>query len=144
MDATFFPYNSMFTAPLQQKNTASTHAIKINGKRVAITKHLYWKKDFLEETLFNYSKYIQNGEKLFMQTYLDLRIADESNRRFLLRRLCPNAFAMRSWLNWYAGYAGASIEPGSNIELMRYDVRFEKNAAVLTDSVIIYKYTAAK
>ncbi len=131
----------MFTIDFNKSYLASTYAVKINGKPVKITRQLYWKKDFLEASLMNYSKYLQNNNTVYMERYLRYKIHNKKTLDFLLGRLCPDKTAMKSWLYWYAGFAGYSVVPGATIELLQYNFNYHSDTAVLKDSVSIYKTT---
>ncbi|MFT3912003.1 MAG: hypothetical protein QM737_21440 [Ferruginibacter sp.] len=139
MDAVFFPYNSMFAIDFTKKYTASAYSVKVNGAIVPITQHLYWKKDFLEETLINYCRYKKNHDVLFMDNYLDQRVLDKEKKEFLSSRLTPDKSGLDQWPFWYIHFAGYTIPPGATVELFQYDLIFENNAVTIKDSASIYK-----
>ena len=139
MDTTLFPYNSMFTIDFTKNYTASAYLVKVNNIPVAITKNLYWKKDFLEESLGNYCKYKTNNDAVFMDGYLNQTIPGKAKREFLLKRLCPDKAAAAKWLQWYIFFAGYRIPANSTIELLKYDFIFKNNEAIIQHSASIYK-----
>ncbi|MEO8770295.1 MAG: hypothetical protein ABI402_09430 [Ferruginibacter sp.] len=139
MDTTFFPYNSMFAIDFNKKYTATTYMVKVNGMPVKITHHPYWKKDFLEESLYNYSKYKVNHNMLFMNDYLDAKVSGNERKIFLSKKLIPDKTAAEQWLPWYIQFAGYTIPTGAAIELWQYDLIFENNTAIVKDSSSIYK-----
>lgn len=138
MDMIFFPYNSMYAIDFTKNNTASTYAMKINGSRINITDHLYWKKDFLETTLYGYCKYIRHGQKVFMDDYINQKFNREEVKNILLKRLTPGNISAMNWTQWYAGFAGYKIPQKATIELMEYQFIFDKGKALITDSISIY------
>ena len=129
----------MFAIDFSKKYTAITYMVKVNGTPVKITKHPYWKKDFLEESLCNYSKYKLDHDMLFMDDYLNASISGNERKIFLSKRLIPDKTAANQWLPWYVQFAGYTIPTGASIELWQYDLVFENNAAVVKDSSCIYK-----
>ena len=139
MDMVFFPYNSMYAIDFTKNNTASTYAMKLNGSRINITHHLYWKKDFLETTLLGYCKYIRHGQKIFMDDYIEQKFKNESIRNKLFNCLTPDKVAVMNWPRWYGWFAGYTVPPKATVELMEYQFRFENDRASLTDSISIYK-----
>ena len=139
MDMVFFPYNSMYAINFKKNNTASVFAMKLNENKINITQHLYWKKDFLETSLFGYSKYIRHDRKVFMDDYIYQKFKREGIRNILLKRLTPEIKSAMDWPQWYAGFAGYTIPANATLELMEYQFTFDNGKAIITDSVSIYK-----
>ncbi len=139
MDMIFFPYNSMYAIDFTKNNNASTYAMKLNGNKINITHHLYWKKDFLETTLFGYYKYLKHDRKVFMDDYILQKFKSEDVRSILLKRLTPDKTSAMNWPQWYAEFAGYAIPSKATIELMEYRFIFDKEQAFITDSISIYK-----
>lgn len=139
MDTVFSPYNSMFAIDFTRQFNASTYLLKVNGQQVKYTHQPYWKKDFLEESLSNYSKFKLNDNMLFMDIYLNARISNDKAKKALSKRLIPNPDDTNKWLAWYVQFAGYTIPSGATIELWQYDLTFFNNKAIVKDSSIIYK-----
>lgn len=134
-----FPYNAMYTIDFTQKNIASTYAMKIDGSRIEITKEPYWKKDFLETSLYGFGKYIEHDTTVFMNDYLKYRFSNEKLRNILMRGLTPGKNAMLSWPAWYCRFTGHKIPAGATVEIVKYNFSYENKKATLTDSIIVYK-----
>jgi hypothetical protein len=139
MDMVFFPYNSMFTIDFTKTSKSVTYAVKLNGQLVKITHQPYWKKDFLETSLYGYCKYISSGRTVFLDGYIKQKFGDEKIRDLLLKNLTAGKEAAMDWPSWYCKFAGYSVPSKSNIELMQYHFSFENNQATITDSISIYK-----
>lgn len=139
MDSVIFPYNSMFAVEFKTSASPEVYAVKINNVPVKITNNLYWKKDFLEESLNNYGRYKKNGDMLYMDNYLRAKIPDSSGRAFMAERLIPTKDAMERWLPWYIRFAGYQVEKGATIELISYHLDFSSNNVTIKDSLSIYK-----
>jgi len=141
MDMVFFPYNSMYTIDFTRDNTATTYAMKINGSNISITDRLYWKKDFLETSLYGYCKYISRGNTVFLEDYLRQRFSNTVVRSILLNRLTADKTTALDWPHWYGRFAGHDIPPKASIELWQYNFKYEAGKALLKDSISIYKTT---
>ena len=139
MDTVFSPYNSMFSIDFTKEYTATAYQMKVNGTPVKITRHPYWKKDFLEESLCNFSKYKTNHDLLYMDDYLNANFSNDEKKMFLSKRLLPDKMAVDQWLPWYIRFAGYSIQTGAAIELWQYKLVLENNIATIKDSSSIYK-----
>lgn len=139
MDMIFFPYNSMYAIDFKKNNTASTYSMKLNGKRINISHQLYWKKDFLETSLFGYSKYLRHDRKVFMDDYINQKFNREVLRNIMLNKLTPGKISSENWIQWYVGFAGYTIPPKADIELMEYHFILDKGELLITDSVSVYK-----
>ena len=139
MDTVFSPYNSMFSVDFTKEYSATTYLVKIDGAPVHITHNLYWKKDFLEESLCNFSRYKENNDLLYMDDYLNVRVSDLRKRSFLSKRLIPGKADVAAWLPWYIRFAGYGVAPGASIEVWKFKFLFENNKAIAKDSSCIYK-----
>ena len=139
MDMLFYPYNSMFSIDFTKDYTATTYAVRINGDPVKITDRLYWKKDFLEESITNYCKYLQYQRNVFLDDYLHTKIADSSTRSFFLQRLTPERKAAKKWPYWYCSFAGYAVPQNATIALMKYTFSFSEGKALITNSASIYQ-----
>ena len=139
MDMVFFPYNSMYSVDFSKKNTATTYAMKVNGKLIKITHQPYWKKDLLETSLYGYCKYITHDRTVFLNDYIDRKFSNTQTRNILLKGLTAGKASHISWPHWYARSAGYEFPAGSLIELCQYDFSYVAGEALLTDSISIYK-----
>ncbi len=135
----FFPYNSMFTFDFTKTKTSVTYSVKLNGEIIQITHQPYWKKNFLETSLYGYCKYISSGRTVFLDGYIKQKFRDEKIRDLLLNNLTPGKEASMDWPSWYCKFAGYSVPSKSNIELIQYNFSFENERAAITDSISLYK-----
>ena len=60
MDTAMFPYNNMYSEPQHAQTTCCY--LKINGKRINYTQFIYWKKDFLEQSVTKYADYVYHNK----------------------------------------------------------------------------------
>lgn len=141
MDTVFFPYNNMFAIDFTKDNSSSVIRLRLDGIPVKISDKPYWKKDFLEESLINYTRYKKQGDEVFMEKYLRQTIHKEAARNFLIERLCPDKKTAATWLRWYLQFAGYEIQSYSEAELIQYNLNFEGHKLVIKDSVSILKTT---
>lgn len=135
----FFPYNNMYSIDFTKSNKATTYAMKMNGKLIRITHKPYWKKDFLETSLYGYCKYINHDRNVFLDDYLNQKCPNEQLRNILLGRLTAGKTAAMNWPQWYVQFAGYTVPAGATIELWQYNFSYESGVALLTDSSSIYK-----
>lgn len=141
MDAVFFPYNSMFSVTFHPSAATTTYAVAINNKRIVFTGNVYWKKDFLEESLINYSKYKTNGNRLFMHEFLEAKKIEHASSRFPYRNLLPVEKGA-PWLQWYVVFAGYTVRPGDELSILAYKLRFADQQVQVTDSMLLFKTIA--
>lgn len=139
MDMIFFPYNAMYAVDFQHSNKASTYAMKLNGNLVKITRHLYWKKDFLETSLHAYAQYLQKDRRVFLDDYLTYKFKNDHVRSVLSNGLTPNREDAIQWPSWFIKTAGYDPIHGSILEILRYDFLLDHQKAILYDSARIYK-----
>ena len=134
----FFPYNGMYSIDFTKSNTATTYAMKVNGALVKISHNLYWKKDFLETSLYGYCRYVKNDRRVFLAGFLDQRYNGKLHN-ILMQGLTPDKTQAMKWPQWYMQFAGYEIPAHATIELMQYDFHYETARSVITDSISIYK-----
>ena len=138
MDMVIFPYNNMFALKTSPEISPSTYAMRINGKLVPITDFPYWKKDFLETSLFNFAKFLQQGEKVFLEDYLKAKGYSKWAGGILNDRLLPDKNGAKHWPVWYTDFANQDIKAGDTYEIVRYNFEFTDDNYKLNDSVIIF------
>ena len=139
MDMLIFPINSMFSNTTAKDFSTSTYAIILNGKLIKITEDLYLKKDFSENSLQVFSKWIKADRKNLMTELLERRIADSTKRILLLTKLTPPKQTVKTWPIWFLKFHHIKINAGDNIEIWEYKLNLEKNQFSLKDSALITK-----
>ena len=139
MDMLIFPINSMFSNTTAKDFSTSTYAVKLNGKLIKITEDLYLKKDFSENSLQVFSKWIKADRKDLMKQLLERRIADSTKRILLLTNLTPPKETVQTWPIWFLKFNHIEINTGDNIEIWEYNFDLEKNQFALKDSALITK-----
>ncbi|MBS1741596.1 MAG: hypothetical protein JST81_01065 [Bacteroidetes bacterium] len=142
MDAALFPYNNMFAIDFTGNYSAKAYLLKIDGTPVVTTSYLYWKKDFLEETLANYARYKKDNDNVYMSYYLENTFHDGKLRQLLTEKLTPEKAAMASWLKWYAGFTGATFHSKSILEVYEYSLECSSNQMIIKDSSVVFKTSA--
>ncbi len=139
MDTMMFPYNGMFAFPAENKNLSTIYVIQLNGKRISYSNRLYWKKDFLEQSLSGYISFQQQHQSNYLQTYIDGKQWAAGTKKFLRAGLVPSN--IETWPLWYCKFAGYEVPSGSVVELLSYTYDFRDGQPVLTDSSMLYKIT---
>lgn len=144
MDMALFPYNRMFATVPENNRSSKMYAVKLNANRIGYTKHLYWKKDFLEQAATKFALYWKNDHKNFMDVYLAQKIRDTGYRNLLADRLTPQQPILEKWANWYCGFAGHKTTAGSVVSLMEYTLNFDQPQPYLLDSTEITSIKISK
>ena len=139
MDMLIFPINSMFSNTTAKDFSTSTYALKLNGKLVKITADPYLKKDFSENSLQVFSKWIKADRKDFMTELLERKIADSTKRISFLNKLTPPKQTVETWPIWFLKFHHIKINAGDNIEIWEYSFNLKKNQFALKDSSLITK-----
>ncbi|MBU3713897.1 MAG: hypothetical protein FGM46_03010 [Ferruginibacter sp.] len=136
MDTVMFPYNGMFASSAENKNHSTIYAIRLNGKRIPYSNRMYWKKDFLEQSLSGYISF-QQQQSSYLKTYLDSKQWGAGAKDFLRAGLIPSN--IEAWPLWYCKFAGSEVPSGSVVELFAYTFDFKDGQPVMTDSSMMYK-----
>lgn len=137
MDMTLFPLNNMFAYPAKDDSyLTSAYLLKINGSPVYSTHFPYWKKDFMESSLSEYAKYLQNGNRIYMHQYLETK---PSIPGFIRENLLPRKEEVSQWPCWYAHFGGRVCISNASEELIKYKLSFSNGSPIIKDSMIIYK-----
>ena len=139
MDMLIFPINSMYSSTTAKDFSTSTYAVKLNGKLIKITEDPYLKKDFSENSLQVFSKWIKADRKDLITQLLERRIADSTKRILLLTKLTPPKETVQTWPIWFLKFNHIEINTGDNIEIWEYNFDLEKNQFALKDSALITK-----
>ncbi len=141
MDMLLFPYNSMFSMSPDNKRIVSTYAIKLNGERINYSNHMYWKKDFIEQSLTKFAAYMLRGHTNYLETFID-QYPENKLTRFSKKKLVPDKKISNGWPVWFCRYAGFPANRGAMIELIKYDFDKTNNIFFVKDSSVIYKMIA--
>lgn len=141
MDMLFFPINSMFSNNSSKDLSTSTYAVKLNSKIVKITDDLYLKKDFSENSLQVFSKWVKGGGKDLMTGLLERKISDSVKRQPYLNKLTPPKTTIETWPVWFVKFHHLPVKMGDNIEIWEYKFDLVYKKFVLIDSSLITKQT---
>ena len=139
VDTVFTPYNGMFAFVKMKPYKTSTIAIKINNTIVPYSSNFWWKKDFFENSITLYSKYILNGKHVALTEYLKQKPFSILQKDFLIKRLTPDSVGVQSFPRWLLLYAEKNIPYNSTVEFIQYDFNFSNNKLHLADSISLFK-----
>ena len=135
MDMAMFPYNNMYSN--SQNVEISCFYLKLNGQRINFTHFMYWKKDFLEQSLTKYADYIKQNQKNYLSIYIDQKIKNKQLNSNIKKGLTPKVVDFKSWATWYANYAGIKVNPNDHFELVNYNVEVKNGVTTILDSNIL-------
>ena len=139
MDMLIFPINSMFSNTTAKDFSTSTYAVKLNGKLTKITEDPYLKKDFSENSLQVFSKWIKADRKDLITELIKRKITDSTKRILFLTKLTPPKQTVETWPIWFLKFHHIKINAGDNIEIWEYRFNLKKNLFALKDSSLITK-----
>ena len=135
MDMTLFPYNNMYSNTQHSESTCCY--LKINGQRINYTQFMYWKKDFLEQSVTKYADYVNQNQHNYLNIYIDEKVKNKHRNSIIKKGLTPGVVDFKSWARWYATYAGVKVQPNDNFELVKYNVEIENGMAAVLDSNVL-------
>ena len=135
MDMAMFPYNNMYSN--SQKVETSCFYLKLNGQRIHYTHFMYWKKDFLEQSVTKYAVYINQNQNNYLSIYIDEKIKNKQQNLYIKKALTPNVVDFKTWATWYASYAGIKVNPNDHFELVKYNVEVKNGVLAILDSNIL-------
>ena len=141
IDMLVFPHNSMFAKNTSPKSVTTTFAVKLNGKLIKITDDLYIKKDFSENSLQVFSKWIKADGKDLMTNLLNKRIADSTKRNLYLQKLTSPQSAVYTWPIWFLKFHSVKVIKGDKIEIWSYEYKLANKNLILQDSSLITNQT---
>ena len=141
MDMLFFPINSMYSKSKAQDYLSTTYAVKLNGNIIKITDDFYLKKDFSENSLLSFSKWIKSGGKDLMTELLEKKIIDSLKRNPFLQNLTPPKSTLQTWPVWFVKFHNLQIKIGDDIEIWEYRYDLLNQNFILKDSLLITKQT---
>jgi len=98
---------------------------------------MYWKKDFLEQSLTKYADYIKQNQKNYLSIYINEKIKNKKQNSNIKKALTPNVVDFKSWATWYANYAGIKVNPNDYFELVNYNVEVKNGLTTILDSNIL-------
>ncbi len=135
MDMAMFPYNNMYSN--SQNPESNCYYLKINGQRVNYTYFMYWKKDFLEQSITKYADYVNHNQRNYLNTYIDEKFKNKNQNSILQNALTPGEVDFKRWARWYATYAGIKVQPIDHFELVKYKIGIENGMVAFIDSNIL-------
>lgn len=139
MDSVFTPYNGMFAFVNTKPNKTTTIAIKLDNKLVPYSNYLWWKKDFLENAIAFYSRYVLNARQVALKEYIKQKPFSNYQKEFLYKRLTPDSVLVKSFPRWLEDYVGKERNNYSMMEFVKYDFDFSDSKLLLTDSTSLFK-----
>lgn len=132
MDMAMFPFNNMYSN--SQNAETSCYYLKLNGQRIHYTHFMYWKKDFLEQSVTKYAGYVNQNQHDYLNMYIDEKIKNKQQNSNIKKALTPNVVDFKTWSTWYANYAGIKVNPNDHFELVKYNVEIKNGMAAVLDS----------
>ena len=135
MDMAIFPNNNMYSNSKNEET--SCYYLKLNGQRIHYTQFMYWKKDFLEQSVTKYAGYLNQHQNNYLSIYIDEKINNKQQNSNIKKALTPNVVDFKTWGTWYATYAGIEVQPNDYYELVKYNVETENGMAVVLDSNVL-------
>lgn len=135
MDMTIFPYNNMYSNSQNVETTC--YYFKLNGHRIHYTHFMYWKKDFLEQSVIKYASYLNQNQHNYLNMYIDKKIKNNQQNSNIKKALTPNVVDFNTWATWYASYAGIKVQPNDHFELVKYNVEIKNGMAAVLDSNVL-------
>lgn len=135
MDMAIFPYNSMYSN--SQRAESSCFYLKINGQRIHYTHFMYWKKDFLEQSVTKFAGYVNQNQQNYLNIYINEKIKNTKQNTIIKKALTPGEIDFKSWATWYATYAGIKVQSNDNFELVKYNVEIKNDVVAILDSNVL-------
>ncbi len=139
MDMMLFPHNSMFAGYVPNKKVF-THAVKVNGSIVPITKKPWWKKDFLESNANMYGKYYESNQHTLLEDYVISKVGNTAFRNTLLQRMTAGKVSPPQWAAFYTSFTGHQLQPGDEVQLVKYELSLAGNEPIVIDSSVIFNF----
>lgn len=135
MDMALFPYNNMYSS-VQSKNI-KCYYLKINGHRIHYTHFMYWKKDFLEQSITKYASYVKENHKNYLNIFIGEKIKSDHLKSATESVLSPGNVDFKNWSNWIVSYANYKADTGDYFELIEYKLIIKNGIPVVSDSLIL-------
>ena len=139
MDSVFTPYNGMFAFVKTKPYKTTTIAVKLDNRLICYTKNLWWKKDFFENSIAFYSRYVLNNKQVFLNDYIKQKSFSIGQKEFLYKRLIPDSIEVKLFPGWLIHYAGEDTSKNSILEFVKYEFSFLNKKLLLTDSITLFK-----
>ena len=118
------------------KTTGCTY-LKLNGQRINYTHFMYWKKDFLEQSVTKYADYVNQNQNNYLNIYINEKIKNDKLHAKFKKALTPGEVDFKRWAIWYATYAGLKVQPNDDFELLNYKIQFKNGKSSILDSNIL-------
>ena len=135
MDMAMFPYNNMYSN--SQNVETSCYYLKLNGQRIHYTHFMYWKKDFLEQSVTKYADYLIQNKCNYLNIYIDEKIRNKQQNSIIKKAFTPGEVDFKTWATWYASYTGIKVQANDHFELVKYKVGIENGIVAILDSNIL-------
>ncbi len=135
MDMVIFPYNSMYSSI--QETEIACYYLKMNGQRVHYSKFMYWKKDFLEQSITKYAGYVIQNKNNYLNYYINEKVKNKNQHIIIQNALTPGKVDFKGWAKWFATFAGIKVNTHDNFELVKYNVQIKNSKLSILDSTIL-------
>ena len=136
MDMLLFPHNSMFAyKPAQESDYSKGYALRLNDAAIQYAAFPYWKKDFIESSLYTYAKYINQDKRVYLQQYFD---ATGKVPEGWQQKLVPSQKQAAQFLPWLIHFTGTKMDKNAKIELYEYQFAFQNGNVVIKDSLLFF------
>jgi hypothetical protein len=145
MDMLIYPYNDMFAHhqhdSVHDNKQQQIFYLKLNNKRISYSRYPYWKKDFAEQQIHYYSKYLQAGHKNHIDFYIDNKFKKNQLNQLLHHQLSPLDCNKEKWTKWYLQFTHTSFKRGDTAELVNYSMKLNPSGAEIIDSSTLFRFT---
>ena len=139
IDSVFTPYYYIFSFVKTASNKTCTIAVKSNNKLLPYTKNLWWEKDFFENSIAFFSRYVANNKQVSLNDYIRQKPNGIGQEEFYYKRLIPDSVDVKFFLGWFIHYAGEKVSENSILEFVKYEFSFLNKKLLLTDSTALFK-----
>jgi hypothetical protein len=98
---------------------------------------MYWKKDFLEQSVTKFAGYVNQNQQNYLNIYINEKIKNTKQNTIIKKALTPGEIDFKSWATWYATYAGIKVQSNDNFELVKYNVEIKNDVVAILDSNVL-------
>lgn len=128
-------------ASVHDKKQHQIFYLKLNNKRISYTRYPYWKKDFAEQQIHYYSKYLLSGYQNHIDFYIDNKYKKKQLNQLLHHHLSPLNCSKEKWAKWYLQFTNTPFKSGDTVELVSYYIKLNRSGAEIIDSSALFSFT---